>query len=52
MPGRGPGESKEERVLNRVVRVTNVSWEYKADQKHADELMQRISIGIGSRDTA
>ena len=30
------GESREERILNRVIRVTKQGWEYEAGQRHAD----------------
>ena len=29
-------EEKEERILNRVIRVTSQGWEMEADQRHAD----------------
>ena len=34
------GESKEERILNRVIRVNGEGWEYEADQGHADLIIQ------------
>ena len=34
------GESREERILNRVIRVTPEGWEYEADQRHADFIIQ------------
>ena len=34
------GESREERILNRVIRVTPEGWEYEADQRHADLIIQ------------
>ena len=34
------GESREERILNRVIRVTDDGWEYEADQRHADLIIQ------------
>ena len=34
------GESREERILNRVIRVTEDGWEYEADQRHADLIIQ------------
>ena len=36
------GESKEERILNRVIRVTSEGWEYEADQRHADLIIQEM----------
>ena len=34
------GESREERILNRAIRVTPDGWEYEADQRHADLIIQ------------
>ncbi len=34
------GESQEERILNRVIRVTKQGLEYEADQRHADLIIQ------------
>ena len=34
------GEVKEARILNRVIRVTREGWEYEADQRHADLIVQ------------
>ena len=34
------GEVKEARILNRVIRVTDGCWEYEADQRHADLIIQ------------
>ena len=34
------GESREERILNRVIRVTENGWEYEADQRHSDLIIQ------------
>lgn len=42
--GKGPGEAKEESVLNRVVRRTEDGWEYEADQRHADILIQAMHM--------
>ena len=32
--------SKEARILNRIIRVTPQGWEYEADQRHADLIIQ------------
>ena len=32
---------REERILNRVIRVTKNGWEYEADQRHADLIIRR-----------
>ena len=34
------GEVREARILNRVIRVTPQGWEYEADQRHADLIIQ------------
>ena len=34
------GEVKEARILNRIIRVTDKGWEYEADQRHADLIVQ------------
>ena len=34
------GEVREARILNRVIRVTDDGWEYEADQRHADLIIQ------------
>jgi len=42
--GTRPEDSKEERVLNRVVRVTSRGWEYEADQRHVDVLVKAMKL--------
>ena len=34
------GEVREARILNRIIRVTSQGWEYEADQRHADLIIQ------------
>ena len=34
------GEVKEARILNRISRVTSDGWEYEADQRHANLIIQ------------
>ena len=34
------GEVREARILNRIIRVTEEGWEYEADQRHADLIIQ------------
>ena len=34
------GELEEARILNRVIRVTKDGWEYEADQRRVDLIMQ------------
>ena len=36
------GEVREARILNRVIRNTPEGWEYEADQRHADLIIQEI----------
>ena len=40
MMGLLEGESREERILNRVIRVNEDGWEYEADQRHADLIVR------------
>lgn len=42
--GRHTGERREDRILNRVVRVTDKGWEYEADQRHADLLIEALNL--------
>ena len=37
-------EEKEERILNRVIRVTSQVWEMEADQRHADILVEQMNL--------
>ena len=34
------GEVREARILNRIIRRTDEGWEYEADQRHADLIVQ------------
>ena len=45
--GAGHGEYREERALNRVIRVTNDGWEYEADQRHKRNHHQELGHGGG-----
>ena len=38
------GDVIETRILNRIVRWTNSGWEYEADQRHADLIMEGMSM--------
>ena len=40
MMGLRPGESREERILYRVIRVTDDGSEYEADQCHVDLIIR------------
>ena len=42
--GGGVGESKEEKVLNRVLRYTTEGWEYEADQRHGEILAKTMNL--------
>ena len=42
------GEVKEARILNRIIRRTSKGWEYEADQRHADLIVQETGAGRGS----
>ena len=37
-------EEKEGRVLNRIVRLTAKGWEYEADQRHAEILIEALKL--------
>ena len=43
------GEVREARILNRVTRVTPQGWEYEADQRHVDLIIQET--GASSKGT-
>ena len=43
------GEAKEARILNRVIRVTDQGWEYEADQRHADLIIQETGAASMGR---
>ena len=38
------GEIRETRILNRIIRVTPKGWEYEADQRHADIIVQELNL--------
>ena len=42
--GMSENESQEERILNRVLRVTESGWELEADQRHADILVRQLNL--------
>jgi len=42
--GRGDGEVREARILNRVVRARDDGWEYEADQRHVDILIREMKL--------
>ena len=45
MIGDGENEEKEGKVLNRVVRITDDGWEYEADQRHAEIIVEAMKLG-------
>ena len=45
--GDGSDESREESVLNRIIRRTPEGWEYEADQRHADILIKAMNMEDG-----
>ena len=42
--GTGVGEESEERILNRIIRVTEDGWEIEADQRHADIIIGELNL--------
>ena len=42
--GNDKSESTEARILNRVVRRTDHGWEYEADQRHAEIIVQALGL--------
>ena len=48
----GPGEEKEAKILNRIIRVDEEGWQYEADQRHAEVLIQEMGLteakGVGT----
>jgi hypothetical protein len=39
--GKSKGEVSEARILNRIIRRTDSGWEYEADQRHADLIVNK-----------
>ncbi len=42
--GRGKGEVHEARILNRIIRVTPQGWEYEADQRHGEIVVEALGL--------
>jgi hypothetical protein len=42
--GCGPQEVREDRILNRIIRVTEKGWELEADQRHVDILVEQLNL--------
>ena len=45
----GKSEGTEARILNRVVRRTDHGWEYEADQRHAEIIVQALGLNDAKR---
>ena len=43
-PGDSTGAKKDGRVLNRTVRWTESGWEYEADLRHAELIIEQTQI--------
>ena len=41
------GEVRETRILKRIVRWTSKGWEYEADQRHAELIIQSMGMDAG-----
>ena len=46
--GPGSNQDKEGKVLNRIVRCTGDGWEYEADPRHAELIVEQLGVS-GSR---
>ena len=50
--GHGENEEREVRILNRVVRAVKGGWEYEADQRHAEMIVEELGLreakGVGA----
>ena len=42
--GAGIGEVREARVLNRILRITELGWEYEPDQRHAEMIVEQLGL--------
>ena len=42
--GPDPDQGKEVKVLNRIIRVTEEGWEYEADQRHGELIVQSLNL--------
>ena len=42
--GTGVGEVREARVLNRILRITELGWEYEPDQRHAEMIVEQLGL--------
>ena len=46
--GRDEGEVAEERILGRILRVTEKGWEYEADPRHAELIVRSLGLGCAN----
>ena len=44
MMGNGSQEEKEGKILNRIVRVRENGWEYEANQRHAEIIIEELKL--------
>ena len=42
--GLRPDESREARILNRIIRVGEEGWEMEADQRHVDIVIEQLNL--------
>ena len=42
--GAGGEEEREERILNRIIRLTKNGWELEADQRHVDIMVDQMNF--------
>ena len=42
--GTGVGEVREARVLNRILRITELGWGYEPDQRHAEMIVEQLGL--------
>ena len=40
----GSKHAKEGKVLNRVIRITESGWEYEADQRHGELIVEMMGL--------
>ena len=50
--GLGAGESREEKFLKRTVRVDEAGWEYEADQRHVEIIVEQLGLTADSKGVA
>ena len=50
--GPGPNDAKELTVLNRILRFTEAGYEYEADPRQAEKLLESLHLDEGCNTTA